>query len=104
MEHKKKNSDRIVSMKVVEPCVILAQEIALDICGTMFNISSSSMLPSCSTKTDNSLKLLPKLTYDQVKRNAYSVMHVNLATQVLSFSAASGLQAFGPPEAAEIFF
>ena len=41
------------------------------------------------------LKLLPKLTYGHVNLNAYSVMRVNLAAQVLSAS----LKSFGPPEA-----
>ena len=49
---------------------------------------------------DNGLKLLPRLTYDHVNLNAYSVMRVNLAAQVLSASVASVLKTFGPPEAA----
>ena len=35
---------------------------------------------------DSGLKLLPKLTYEHVNLNAYSVMRVNLAAQVLSAS------------------
>ena len=49
---------------------------------------------------DNGLKLLPRLTYEHINLNAYSVMRVNLAAQVLSASVASVLKAFGPPEAA----
>lgn len=49
---------------------------------------------------DNALKLLPRLTYEHIQLNAYSVMRVNLAAQVLSASVASVLKAFGPPEAA----
>ena len=49
---------------------------------------------------DNSLKLLPKLTYDHINLNAYSKMWVNLATQVLSASMAAVLRSFGPAEAA----
>ena len=49
---------------------------------------------------DNALKLLPRLTYEHIQLNAYSVMRLNLAAQVLSASVASVLKAFGPPEAA----
>ena len=49
---------------------------------------------------DSGLKLLPKLTYEHVNLNAYSVMRVNLAAQVLSASVAAVLKAFGPPETA----
>ena len=49
---------------------------------------------------DNGLKLLPGLTYEHINLNAYSVMQVNLAAQVLSASVSSVLRAFGPPEAA----
>lgn len=49
---------------------------------------------------DNGLKLLPKLTYDHINLNSYSIMRVNLAAQVLSASAATVLKSFGPPEAA----
>ena len=49
---------------------------------------------------DNGLKLLPRLTYKHINLNAYSLMRVNLATQVLSASVPSVLKAFGPPEAA----
>ena len=49
---------------------------------------------------DNSLKLLPKLTYDHINLNAYSKMQVNLAAQVLSASIAAVLRSFGPAEAA----
>ena len=48
---------------------------------------------------DNGLKLLPRLTYEHINLNAYSVMRVNLAAQVMSASVASVLKAFGPPEA-----
>ena len=48
---------------------------------------------------DNGLKLLPRLTYEHINLNAYSVMRVNLAAQVLSASVANVLKAFGPPEA-----
>lgn len=41
---------------------------------------------------DNGLKLLPKLSFEHVNLNAYSVMRVNLAAAVL--------KEFGPPEAA----
>ena len=46
---------------------------------------------------DSGLKLLPKLTYEHVNLNAYSVMRVNLAAQVLSASVAAVLKSFGPP-------
>lgn len=45
-------------------------------------------------------KLLPKITYEHVNLNAYSVMRVNLAAQVLSSTIAAVLKAFRPPEAA----
>ena len=48
---------------------------------------------------DNGLKLLPRLTYEHINLNAYSVMLVNLAAQVPSASVASVLKTFGPPEA-----
>lgn len=48
---------------------------------------------------DNGLKLLPRLTYEHINLNAYSVMRVNLAAQVLSLSVANVLKAFGPPGA-----
>ncbi|PFX21307.1 Transposable element P transposase [Stylophora pistillata] len=48
---------------------------------------------------DSGLKLLPKLTYEHVNLNAYSVMRVNLAAQVLSASVAAVLKSLGPPEA-----
>lgn len=48
---------------------------------------------------DNRLKLLLRLTYDHINLNAYSVMRVNLAAQVLSASVASVLKTFGPPVA-----
>jgi len=47
---------------------------------------------------DNGLKLLPRLTYEHINLNAYSVMRVNLPAQVLSASVARVLKAFGPPE------
>lgn len=50
--------------------------------------------------TDNGLKLPPKLTYDHINLNSYSIMRVNLAAQVLSASVATVLKSFGPPEAA----
>ena len=50
---------------------------------------------------DSGLKLLPKLTYDHIHLTSYSVMRVNLATQVLSASVAAVLKEFGPPEAVE---
>jgi len=49
---------------------------------------------------DNGLKLLPKLTYEHINLNSYSIMRVNLAAQVLSATVAAVLQSFGPPEAA----
>lgn len=48
---------------------------------------------------DNRLKLLLRLTYDYINLNAYSVMRVNLAAQVLSASVASVLKTLGPPVA-----
>ena len=47
---------------------------------------------------DSGLKLLPKLTYDHINLNSYSVMRVNLAAQVLSASVSAVLKSFGPPE------
>ncbi|PFX29941.1 hypothetical protein AWC38_SpisGene5248 [Stylophora pistillata] len=49
---------------------------------------------------NDALKLLPKLTYEHINLNAYSVMRVNLAAQVLSSTMAAVLKAFVPPEAA----
>ena len=48
---------------------------------------------------DNGLKLLPRLTHEHIHLNAYSVMRVSLAAQVLSASVASVLKTFGPLEA-----
>ena len=48
---------------------------------------------------DSGHKLLPKLTYDHISVNSYSVMQVNLAAQVLSASVAAVQRAFGPAEA-----
>ena len=48
---------------------------------------------------DCGLKLLPKLKYDHVKLNPFSVMNVKLAVQVLSESVGKVLQKFGPPQA-----
>ena len=42
-----------------------------------------------SSDIDNGLKLLPKLTYDHINLNSYSVMRVSLAAQVLSASVAA---------------
>ena len=49
---------------------------------------------------DSGLKLLPKLTYEHINLNSYSVMRVNLAAQVLSATMAAVLKTFGPAEAA----
>lgn len=49
---------------------------------------------------ENGLKLLPRLTYEHINLNSYSVMRVSLAAQVLSASVAAVLKSFGPPEAA----
>lgn len=45
------------------------------------------------------LKLMPKLTTNHVLLNSYSVMRVNLASQILSESVGKTLQEFGPKEA-----
>ena len=37
---------------------------------------------------------------EHINHSSYSIMRVNLAAQVLSFSLAEVLRAFGPPEAA----
>ena len=44
---------------------------------------------------ENGLKVLPKITYEHVKLNPYSVMRVNLAAQVLSSTMAAVLNEFG---------
>ena len=49
---------------------------------------------------DNGLKLLPRLSFEHINLNLYSVMRVNLAAQVRSASVVSVLKSFGPPEAA----
>ena len=49
---------------------------------------------------ESGLKSLPKLTSDHVNLNSYSVMHVNLAVQVLSATMSSVLTSFGPPDVA----
>ena len=43
----------------------------------------------------NGLHLLPRLTFDHIKLNSYSIMRVNLAAQVLSKSVAADLKEFG---------
>ena len=48
---------------------------------------------------ENGLKLLPRITFDHIKLNSYSVMRVNLAAQVLSATVAAVLESFGPAEA-----
>ena len=48
---------------------------------------------------DSGLRLLPKLTYDHINLNSYSVMRVSFAAQVLSASVSAVLKSFGPPEA-----
>ena len=45
------------------------------------------------------MKILRRITSDHVKLKSYSVMRVNLATQVLSSTMSSVLTQFGPPEA-----
>lgn len=47
---------------------------------------------------DSGLNLLPKLTYEHINPNSYSVKRVNLAAQVLSASVSAVLKSFGPPE------
>lgn len=54
----------------------------------------------CYQDVDNGLKLLPKINYDHINLNSYSVMRVNLAAQVLSATMAAVLKTFGPAEAA----
>ncbi len=48
---------------------------------------------------DCGLHLLPKLSYDHIKLNAFSCMNVRLAAQVSSDSVGKVLAKFGPPEA-----
>ena len=50
---------------------------------------------------DTGLHLLPRLTFDHVKLNSYSVMRVNLAAQILSSTVASVLGAYGGPDSQE---
>ena len=45
------------------------------------------------------LHLLPRLTYNHIKLNSYSVMNVKLAAQILSSTVSCTLQKFGPPDA-----
>ena len=45
------------------------------------------------------LHLLPRLTYDHIRLNSYSVMNVKLAAQVLSSTVSCTLKKFGPPDA-----
>lgn len=47
----------------------------------------------------NGLKLMPRLTYDHIKLNSYSTMHISLAAQILSSTVAAVLKSFGPPDA-----
>ena len=49
---------------------------------------------------ESGLKLLPRITADHIKLNAYSTMRVNLAAQVLSSSVSAVLTAFGTPDTA----
>ena len=48
---------------------------------------------------ENGLKILPRITSDHVKLTSYSVMRVNVATQVLSSTMSSMLTQLGPAEA-----
>eukprot|EP00112_Aurelia_sp_Birch-Aquarium-sp1_P018468 Seg4408.1 transcript_id=Seg4408.1/GoldUCD/mRNA.D3Y31 product="Transposable element P transposase" protein_id=Seg4408.1/GoldUCD/D3Y31 len=45
------------------------------------------------------LHLLPRLTYNHIRLNSYSVMNVKLAAQVLSSTVSCTLQKFGPTDA-----
>ena len=47
---------------------------------------------------ENGLKLMPKPTFDHIKLNSFSSMHVNLAAQVLSASMATVLREFSTPD------
>lgn len=47
---------------------------------------------------ENGLKLMPKLTFDHIKLNSFSSMHVNLAAQILSASMATVLREFSTPD------
>ena len=47
---------------------------------------------------ENGLRLMPKLTFDHIKLNSFSSMHVTLAAQVLSASMAVVLREFSTPD------
>ena len=49
---------------------------------------------------ENGLKLMPRLTYDHIKLNSYSTMHmhVSLAAQILSSTVAAVTKSFDPPD------
>ena len=64
----------------------------------MSSTSCGNTSQTSSQDIDSGLKLLPKLTYEHANLNAYSVMRMNLAAQVLSASVAAVLKSFGPPE------
>ena len=51
---------------------------------------------------ENGLHLLPRILTDHIELNSYSVMRVDLATQVLSSTMANALTEFGPTETAEM--
>ena len=50
---------------------------------------------------DSGLRLIPKITYEQIYLTRYSCMNVELAVQVLSSTMGNILLEFGPSDAAE---
>ena len=50
---------------------------------------------------EDDLHLLPRISTDHIELNSYSVMSVDLATQVLRSTMANVLTEFGPTETAE---
>lgn len=49
--------------------------------------------------SQNGLTLMPRITFNHIKLNAYSTIRVSLAAQVLSTTGAAVLSSFGPPNA-----
>ena len=56
----------------------------------------SHIITIAQDEAANGLKLIPKLTFEHVNLNPYSVMNVRLATQVLSSSVANILFDYYP--------
>ena len=71
-----------------------------DTCGTMvFFLLRSHIVSLYYEYLKSGLKLVNKLTSDQINLTSYSVMRVNLATRVLSKTVSNVLNNSSPEEA-----